>query len=555
MSSNAPTFPNLAPDYYLKNFRFLLDWVQERYADLLNQEEHHFIQQFYQLSHDAQCLLVRLSSRKGPLFRRDKLSYSEITSIDSAAEQLLKAELLQTDIPIPVEVICNSLTKPEILLLFNSHVADLKQARKEVLVQQLTNQLTDCRTWQEWTSNRFGICWYLDNQSIIRKLLLLFFGNAYQDLTEFVLQDLGIFRYEAYSIDHQHRIFKSRTELDQYQQLIQLREQLENTTCSEELIQLAAQIPHDCASEKLQRRRAKLCNQIAYQLERNNEYDIALALYAQSYLPPARERRIRLLEKQGQFDEAWTLLTQLFEQPINEEELQAANRIAPRLAKKYGTRIEKVQLASISNQHIELVRLKDERGDSLRVEEIVRLSLDNNDGPCVYAENALFGALFGLWLWPEMFRGIEGAFANPFQAAPLDLYQENFARNRPGLNALWASLETDEYRHRIRQTWEEKQGIANHFINWQFINADLLDIALRSIPANHLALIFKRLLFDIKSNRSGLPDLIQFYPAQKSYRMIEVKGPGDRIQYNQQRWLDYFAEQGIPAEVIYVSWQ
>jgi hypothetical protein len=37
--------------------------------------------------------------------------------------------------------------------------------------------------------------------------------------------------------------------------------------------------------------------------------------------------------------------------------------------------------------------------------------------------------------------------------------------------------------------------------------------------------------------------------------MVEVKGPGDRIQDNQQRWLEYFAQHQIPAEVYYVRWQ
>ena len=547
--------PDLAPDYYLKNFRFLLDWVNERYADLLNVDELYFIQQFNQLDHDAQCLLVRLSSRKGPLFRRDKLDYSEIASLDLAAQQLLDAKLLQTETPIALEELCNSLTKPELLLLFGEQLAGLKQARKDVLIQTIASHFTEPRRWQDWTQNQFGTAWYLDNQRIIRTLLLLFFGNAYQDLTEFVLQDLGVFRYENYIIDQQHRIFKSRTELDQYQHLVQLREQLDIAPHSESLIALAAQIPAHCDSEKLQRRRAKLCNQLAYALERNNEYTLALQLYEQSHLPPARERRIRLLEKQEKYTHAWTLLTQLLEQPLDEQELQVAQRMAPRLAKKINLKMTKPAPASIRTQQLQLPKLIDEQGSAIRVEEVVRRSLDSASAPCLYAENALFGGLFGLWLWPEMFRSTEGAFANPFQAAPLDMYQEDFVIKRPGINALWATLESDEYCHHIRQIWKEKHGIANHFVNWSFITSDLLDIALHSIPAHHLSLIFKRFLFDIKNNRSGLPDLIQFYPAQKSYRMIEVKGPGDRLQDNQQRWLDYFAAQGIPAEVCYVSWQ
>lgn len=555
MNNAIATTPDLAPDYYLKNFRFLVEWVDERYADLLSAEEQDFIQQFYQLDTDAQCLLVRLSSRKGPLFRRDKLNYREITSIDIAAQSLIEAGLLMAETPISLEVLSGSLTKPELLLLFGDQLLGVKQARKEVLIQHIANQFIEPRTWLEWTNNQLGTAWYLDNQQIIQTLLLLFFGNAYQDLTEFVLQDLGIYRYEHYPIDSQHRIFKNRTELEQYLHLVALREQLDKATDIESLIQLSEQLPQQCVTEKLQRRRAKLCNQLAYELERVNEHELAFQLYQQSHLPPARERRIRLLEKTHRYSEAWELLNQLIAEPQNEQELQVAQRIAPRLAKKQGINAEKQTPTATTTNHLELAQITDNSGNTVRVEEVVRLMLDDIEAPCVYAENALISALFGLWLWPEMFRGIEGAFANPFQAAPLDLYQENFVSNRPGIATLWALLETDEYRQHIRHIWSEKHGIANHFVNWSFITSDLLDLALECVPAHHLRLIFKRLLFDIKNNRSGLPDLIQFYPEQKNYRMIEVKGPGDRVQDNQQRWLDYFAKQDIPAEVWYVRWQ
>jgi hypothetical protein len=62
-------------------------------------------------------------------------------------------------------------------------------------------------------------------------------------------------------------------------------------------------------------------------------------------------------------------------------------------------------------------------------------------------------------------------------------------------------------------------------------------------------------LADLRNNRSGLPDLIQFSPASNSYRMIEVKGPGDRLQDNQIRWLDYFSRHQMPALVCYVQYQ
>ncbi|HEY6527217.1 MAG TPA: VRR-NUC domain-containing protein [Cellvibrionaceae bacterium] len=547
--------PNLAPDYYVKNFRFLLEWVDERYHDLLTAQERNFINVFRQLEHQAQCLLVRLSSRKGPLFRRDKLKYSEIICIDKAAEQLVQTGLLHTDTAHDLPTLAAALTKPEILTLFAEALSGQRQARKNVLIEKLATTFSTARSWQQWTNNIFGTAWHLDNEAIIRTLHLLFFGNTNQDLTQFVLQDLGLFRYERYIIDEKHRLFKSRVELEQYQCLINLREQLNGDCSVPMLIEFAAQLPAYCDSEPVRRRRAKVCNKLAYAFERAGEYARALELYAQSHLPPARERRIRLMEKHGELAQAWALLTQLLEQPLDEQELQIAQRMAKRIGKKLGTAISHSPAAAITSQYYELRRLLDAENKALRVEETVRLTLNSPSAPCVYAENALLSSLFGLWLWPEMFRSIEGTFAHPFQTAPLDMYQENFVINRPGIAALWESLENGRYRTNISNTWQEKYGIANDFIHWSFITANLLEMALHCIPAEHLKLIFKRLLFDMKNNRSGLPDLIQFFPEQQNYRMIEVKGPNDRLQDNQRRWLEYFAQHQIPVEVFYVRWK
>jgi len=51
-----------------------------------------------------------------------------------------------------------------------------------------------------------------------------------------------------------------------------------------------------------------------------------------------------------------------------------------------------------------------------------------------------------------------------------------------------------------------------------------------------------------------MPDLIQFWPEERRYLMIEVKGPGDRLQDNQLRWLDFCARHQMPVQVCYVEW-
>ena len=82
----------------------------------------------------------------------------------------------------------------------------------------------------------------------------------------------------------------------------------------------------------------------------------------------------------------------------------------------------------------------------------------------------------------------------------------------------------------------------------------LLERALACIPGTHLRSIFERLLADLPAHRSGLPDLIRFWPGQRRYALIEVKAPGDRLQDHQQLWLQHCIAQGIDAAVCQVHW-
>lgn len=544
----------LPTDYYLQNFTFLVNWVNERYSDLLNDTEHLFITQFQQLSHHAQCLLVRLCSRKGTQFRAAKLRYTEILSIDEAASELVNCGLLKRDPLLSLTEFCDILTKAELLDLFNSERTSIKQERKEILIEKLATTVTHSARWSEWTGGKWGELYSCDHKNSLDTIKLLFFGNGHQDLTEFVLQDLGLFKYEKYSIDYQHRLFKHRDEIEDYWLINQLRDELEVATDITQLVDLANRIPEVVKTTTQMRRLAKLTNQLAYRIEMNAELQLALKLYQRNEQPPARERRVRLLDKLGQFQEAWKLLEHIQQQPVNEHELQIVERMAPRLAKKVGVNYTKAVPVAICEKRIRLPRQSDEQGNLLSVEWVASQHINKTGDQCFYVENQLFNSLFGLWLWPEMFRGIDGAFANPFQTAPLDMYQNNFMDNRQGLVELWRLLDHNKHTTKLLNTWQEKFGIANHWVSWD-LDVAVLQAALDIIPATHLKAIFQRILFDPHSNRSGFPDLILFSPANKTYQLIEVKGPGDRLQDNQVRWMEFFNQQQIPAEVCYVDWE
>jgi hypothetical protein len=187
-----------------------------------------------------------------------------------------------------------------------------------------------------------------------------------------------------------------------------------------------------------------------------------------------------------------------------------------------------------------------------RVEIVVSEHLSTPEAPVVYVENTLLNSLFGLLCWDAIFTPLPGAFFHPFHAAPADLLEPQFQQRRAAQFARCLErLENDSYRDAILNTFETKSGLQSAFVFWGALTRSLLERALDCIPARHLRLIFARLLADIRNNRSGLPDLIQL---GHGYRLIEVKGPGDRLQDNQLRWLSFCQANDIPVCVCKVVW-
>lgn len=102
-------------------------------------------------------------------------------------------------------------------------------------------------------------------------------------------------------------------------------------------------------------------------------------------------------------------------------------------------------------------------------------------------------------------------------------------------------------------TYREKYATNNAFVQWSLLDETLLSLALNTIPTPTLIALFRILLSDLKLYRNGQPDLIAFKEGQ--YQWIEVKGPGDKLQDNQWRWIEHFTRLEVPFSVCYVTHQ
>jgi hypothetical protein len=238
--------------------------------------------------------------------------------------------------------------------------------------------------------------------------------------------------------------------------------------------------------------------------------------------------------------------------PESEEEAQRLARMLPRLQRKRGEAVARVPAA----RPVERSALVLPRPEApIPVEYVARDHLTCETAPVHYVENALINSLFGLLCWEPVFAAVPGAFFHPFQRGPADLHAPDFhARRADQFAGCLEQLDSGVYRETILRHLHGKAGLQSPFVFWGMLTPELVALALDCLPAAHLKLWFERLLRDIRGNRSGLPDLIRFWPAERRYELIEVKGPGDRLQDNQIRWLAYCAQHGMPVRVLDVRW-
>lgn len=546
---------DLPQGYYLENFNYLFDFVGTHYADILSVPEKQYLVGFSQLSAPAQKLYVRLTGRRGPWFRLDKLNYVEIPDIPLAVAELIDAGYLS---------LINSLDEPENLLKLMTKselvswyaVADKRLSRLALdqwLVENMSLQALILAVPFEIVEP-LGI-------DVLQVLKLLFFGNLYQDFSEFVLRDLGITPFEQYQLDAAGRFFDARSILDttitQYALSDKAMSLIEQGDAETLRHWMPALLAFRIEEPSLIRRHHRLLNRIGREFERYNDIEFAQEIYRHSEREPSRERQARILTKLGDIPGALSLCENIHIKPQSEAESEFALSFATRTAKKHKLNCD--WIPSTNAIPIVTFDISVEPDADQRVEMLAQQWFVKRGGDAHYVENALLPGLFGLYFWDVIFEDIKGVFFNPFQRGPSDLFTPNFMSLRKQqieekLALMLDPAEEQSVNRCITQCLREKFGLANHFVNWSWLTEQLVDIALVRIPKADLAAIFKRLLTDLKNNRSGFPDLVVF-PESGGYELIEVKGPGDKLQQNQIRWFNYFQQQGLPASVVNVSWQ
>lgn len=538
--------PDLPAGYHVENLTTLLHAVVAQYEDLLDAHELELYQRYSSLSSTAKSLYYRLLTRRGQFLRQDKLNYDDIPQLNMTLAELCESGMASSNHAADPALLLGLLTRPELIQHFKP--SGHSKLNKQQLLATILEQ-TDSELILETLRAAFP---YVEAhyQDAFETFQVCFFGNNHQDLSEFVIRDLGHVQYENYSLCRQTRYFQTRQQLQQQMLYSSARQQLDDPLLLQNahaLIQLAHGLPAPDHHPHLQRRYQKAIIHIARQLERLQCMPDALQLYQRCDRHPSRERQIRILKKQGDFDAAMALCRDIAAHGQHPEELEFAQRFLPQLQRASGLNIQAQKRPEF--REFELVLPKTAEA----VEHQAAAALTDDLHIACYVENTLFNGLFGLFFWDIIFTATPGAFINAFQRGPLDLSSEDFyLRRQPALNARLAQLRRPDWQTVIRKHYAAKQGIANPFVVWEALTTELLELALLRIPAQHLQSLFQRQLYHPGLFRNGFPDLIRF--SQNDYELIEVKAPGDTLQANQIRWLKHFQQYAIPACVCWVHW-
>ncbi|XP_042352110.1 fanconi-associated nuclease 1 [Plectropomus leopardus] len=177
----------------------------------------------------------------------------------------------------------------------------------------------------------------------------------------------------------------------------------------------------------------------------------------------------------------------------------------------------------------------------------------------IHGEGSTFSTLFALLLWDIIFMdGIPDVFRNPYQTCPLDLYTDCFYENRKeaidSRVQLLSESSVETLHDMLEDVWTSQESKVCSLVNWErFSSLQQAQSLVSCLGGVFLGGVIARMSKDYRHCRGGLPDLVVWNTSNNTYKLVEVKGPNDRLSQKQQIWLDELQKLGAGVEVCHVT--
>uniref|UniRef100_A0AAY4B3Q9 Fanconi-associated nuclease n=1 Tax=Denticeps clupeoides TaxID=299321 RepID=A0AAY4B3Q9_9TELE len=177
----------------------------------------------------------------------------------------------------------------------------------------------------------------------------------------------------------------------------------------------------------------------------------------------------------------------------------------------------------------------------------------------IHGEGSTFSTLFGLLMWDIIFMdGVHDVFRNPYQTCPLDLHTDCFYENRSeAIEARVQMLQeasVETLQALLADVWWAVEGRVCSLVNWErFSSLQHAQSLVACLRGHFISRLVLRMAKDYRHCRAGLPDLVVWNTSNNTCKLVEVKGPNDRLSQKQQIWLDELRKMGADVEVCHVT--
>ncbi|KAM1132567.1 hypothetical protein ACFX13_047870 [Malus domestica] len=475
--------------------------------------------------------------------------------------------------------------------------------RKQDLIASLLSLYIDesCTLLPNMVLDRTGVCVRISSkaEALIWRAERLFFLNGEQDLSAFLLVDLGIVKYPTYKCTVSQQIFSGRDGLLAYEEAIEVAQIIDqaldgsNNGIVLKCIKIAdarmsSEVTQFLTSESMAPFLSCFSAPHVYSkvvllgisfLEREHRYSDAIYLLKRLLKCFTCDGRrgywtLRLsidLEQMGYLNESLSVAENgLLDQWVRAGSRVALQRRVLRLGKpprrwKTPSFAESVK-RKIVEVHVQgrplnsVIGMKSrfygEDGEQCGVEQLALQHYAGEGWQGVHSESGIWLTIFGLLMWDIIFSDIPNVFRNRFQIAPLDLQTDSFYLVRKShMESHLQKIHDGMAEEILITSWELHEGTSCRGVNWDHHSLSELRAAVTCIGGPCLASFCRHLAQDYRSWSSGMPDLLlwRFHGKYKGEaKLVEVKGPRDRLSEQQRAWLLLFMDCGFNAEVCKV---
>jgi len=536
--------PDLPQFYYHSNFCEMLEFVEQRYDSVLQDEQKAFLKSYASLPVPAQCLYARLAGRKGSVFSLDKLSYDEIPHLDKQANILLGLEFVS-----PVEAkdytsFLQSLSKAELISFLMKHVcasAYRVSWKKAVLVETALSHIP-------YTDDLIPPHYIVQSRmEALNFCLFLYFGKVETNLQNFTMRDLGLIKTPDFKADYGARFDNADEAQAAYFYASGLYKFKYGT--EDEIAALVDNVdawPAPLCTVS-SHSKDKLLQKLGGLAERLSDTSTALSLYERSDTPLCNERVIRLRYSQG--DKSWceNRLLMLIDNPGSDEEHYFAHDFYNRKYKKKRTSLVTDILRG---------------GDLIKLDEAYRNQPEaaakryyETQGHTVFrTENAMWRMLFGLLFWDELYGNDSAGLYNSFERLPALLKSSEFyhAYEAPIEAKLKGISKPNLAFVNLLKTISRYHNTPNGIFRWSGRTVEKIKALLLYAPPEALSQILRQMAQDYQNMKDGFPDLMCVDDGR--LRFIEIKAEGDVIRRNQLTRIQQLRKAGINTGITRIDW-